>query len=121
MNFRNKKLYIESVEAKKISNKYGTPCYCYSLNKLKKNIKNFKNNFKSTNPLICFSVKSNSNIQILKEIKKSGMGADVVSKGEIMVALKAGISPNKIVFSGMGKTFDEIKFAVEKNILLINA
>jgi len=121
MNFKNKKLYIENIEAKKIAKKFGTPSYCYSLNKLKKNIKNFKNNFKSTNPLICFSVKSNSNIQILKEIKKSGMGADVVSKGEIMIALKAGISPNKIVFSGMGKTFDEIKFAVEKNILLINA
>ena len=121
MNFKNKKLYVESVDAIKIANKFGTPCYCYSLNKLKKNIQNFKNNFNSINPLICFSVKSNSNLQILKEIKKSGIGADVVSKGELMIALKAGISPKKIVFSGIGKTFNEIKFAVEKNILLINA
>ena len=98
------------------------PTYCYSFNKLKNNIQNFKNNFKSILiPLICFSVKSNSNLQILKEIKKFGIGADVVSKGELLIALKAGINPKKIVFSGVGKTFDEIKFAIEKNILLINA
>ena len=121
MNFKNNKLYIENIEATKIARKFGTPSYCYSLNRLKNNIRNFKNNFKSIKPLICFSVKSNSNLQILKEIKKSAMGADVVSKGELMIALKAGIHPKKIVFSGIGKTFDEIKFAIEKNILLINA
>jgi diaminopimelate decarboxylase len=121
MNFKSNKLYIENIEATKIARKFGTPSYCYSLNRLKNNIRNFKNNFKSIKPLICFSVKSNSNLQILKEIKKSAMGADVVSKGELMIALKAGIHPKKIVFSGIGKTFDEIKFAIEKNILLINA
>ena len=121
MNFKKNKLYIENIEAKNIAIKFGTPTYCYSFNKLKKNIQSFKNNFKSINPLICFSVKSNSNLQILKEIKKFGIGADVVSKGELLIALKAGIDPKKIVFSGVGKTFDEIKFAIEKNILLINA
>ena len=121
MNFKKNKLYIENIEAKNIARKFGTPSYCYSFNKLKNNIQNFKNNFKSINPLICFSVKSNSNLQILKEIKKFGIGADVVSKGELLIALKAGIDPKKIVFSGVGKTFDEIKFAIEKNILLINA
>ena len=121
MNFKKNKLYIENIEAENIARKFGTPSYCYSFNKLKKNIQNFKNNFKSINPLICFSVKSNSNLQILKEIKKFGIGADVVSKGELLIALKAGINPKKIVFSGIGKTFDEIKFAIEKNILLINA
>ena len=121
MNFKNKKLYIENIEATKIAKKFGTPAYCYSLSKLKNNIKNFKNNFESINPLICFSVKSNSNIKILKIMKKFGLGADVVSKGELTIALKAGINPNKIVFSGIGKTFDEIRFAIEKNILLINA
>ena len=121
MNFKKNKLYIENIEAKNIARKFGTPSYCYSFNKLKKNIQSFKNNFKSINPLICFSVKSNSNLQILKEIKKFGIGADVVSKGELLIALKAGINPKKIVFSGIGKTFDEIKFAIEKNILLINA
>ena len=121
MNYRNNNLYIENVSVQKIIKKFGTPSYCYSLNKIKSNIQNFKKNFRSINPLLCFAVKSNSNIQILKEIKKMGIGADVVSKGELMAALKAGIAPNKIVFSGIGKTFDEIKYAVENNILLINA
>ena len=121
MNYKKSNLYIENIPVQKIARKFGTPSYCYSLNKLKSNIKNFKNHFKSINPIICFSVKSNSNLQILREIKKMGMGADVVSKGEMIMALKAGISPKKIVFSGVGKTFDELKFAIDKNILLINS
>ena len=121
MYFKNNKFYVEKIEGLKIVKRYGTPTYCYSLNKLKKNIENFQLNFKSINPLICFSVKSNNNLQILKKIRKSGMGADVVSKGEMIQALKAGISPNKIVFSGVGKKTEELKFAMEKKILLINA
>ncbi|MDC3074260.1 diaminopimelate decarboxylase, partial [Candidatus Pelagibacter sp.] len=93
----------------------------YSYSKLEENINNFKENFKSFSPLICFSVKSNTNLNIIKEIMKFGLGADVVSKGELMLALKAGVNPNKIVFSGVGKTTEEISFAIEKKILLINA
>ena len=121
MHFKKNKLFIEKVEGSKIVKKFGTPTYCYSLRKLKNNIKNFQKSFNSINPLLCFSVKSNSNLQILKEVKKLGMGADVVSKGEMVQALKAGISPGKIVFSGVGKKTDELKFAIEKKILLINA
>jgi len=121
MNYKKNKLYIENLSVQKIAKKFGTPAYCYSLTKLKNNIKNFKKKFRSINPLLCFSVKSNSNLSILKEIRKMGMGADVVSKGELAIALKAGINPNKIVFSGVGKTFEELKFAVNNNILLINA
>ena len=121
MHFKKKKLFIEKVDSLKIVRKFGTPSYCYSLNKLKQNILNFQEHFKLINPLVCFSVKSNSNLQILKQIKKSGMGADVVSKGEMMQALKAGIFPKKIVFSGVGKKTEELKFAIEKKILLINA
>ena len=121
MNYKKNKLFIENISVQNIVNKFGTPSYCYSLNKLKLNIKNFKKYFRSINPLICFSVKSNSNLKILKEIKKMGIGADVVSKGELIMALKAGISPKKIVFSGVGKSLDEIKFAIDKNILLINS
>ena len=120
MYFKKNKLFIEKVDALKIVRKYGTPTYCYSLNRLRNNIRNFQQSFKSISPLICFSVKSNNNRQILKEIKKSGVGADVVSKGEMMQALKAGILPKKIVFSGVGKKTDELKFAIEKKILLIN-
>ena len=121
MHFKKNKLFIEKISGLKIVQKFGTPTYCYSLKKLKDNIRNFQKNFSSINPLSCFSVKSNSNLQILKEIKKSGMGADVVSKGELIQALKAGISPKKIVFSGVGKKTEELKFAIEKKILLINA
>ena len=120
MNYKNNQLYLENVPIKKISKKYGSPTYCYSLNKIKKNIEKFKKNFKKTDPLICFSVKSNSNSEILREIKRSGLGADVVSKGELMKSIKLGINPKKIVFSGVGKTEEELKFAIKKKILLIN-
>ena len=120
MYFKKNKLFVEKVDALKIVRKYGTPTYCYSLNRLRNNIRNFQQSFKSISPLICFSVKSNNNRQILKEIKKFGVGADVVSKGEMMQALKAGILPKKIVFSGVGKKTEELKFAIEKKILLIN-
>ena len=121
MKYTNKRLTIEKISFQKIEKKFGTPAYCYSYSKLEENINNFKENFKSFSPLICFSVKSNTNLNIIKEIKKFGLGADVVSKGELMLALKAGVNPSKIVFSGVGKTNEEINFAIEKKILLINA
>ncbi len=121
MNYKNNHFYIENVSTKKIAKKYGTPVYSYSLKKLKNNIQNFKNYFKSFNPLICFSVKSNSNLEILKQINKMGLGADVVSQGEMMKALRARINSKKIVFSGVGKTSKEISYAIDKKVLLINA
>ena len=121
MKYINKKLSIEKVAVENIAKKYKTPTYCYSYRQLKENIKNFKKNFKSFSPLICFSVKSNTNVNLIKEISKFGLGADVVSMGELMIAIKAGIRPKKIVFSGVGKTSNEINYAVDKNILLINA
>ena len=121
MYYKKNNLYIEKMSAQYISKKVETPFYCYSFDKLKNNINLFKKNFNSFNPLICFSVKSNNNLDILKIVKNFGLGADVVSKGELLRALKAGIKPQKIVFSGVGKTSDEIKFACKKRILLINA
>ena len=121
MNYFNKNLQIERVKVQNIVKKLNTPLYCYSYKQLKENIDNFKNSFKSFAPLICFSIKSNNNLNLIKEIKKLGLGADVVSMGELMLALKAGINPKKIVFSGVGKTSNEIKFAINKKILLINA
>ena len=121
MKYKKRHFYIENVSAKIIAKKFGTPSYVYSYDKIKNNINNFKKNFKTINPLICFSVKSNCNLKILNLINKFGLGADVVSKGELIRALKAKIKPEKIVFSGVGKTIDELKFAVRKKILLINA
>jgi len=121
MKYINNKLSIDRIFLKDISKKFGTPAYCYSYKKLKENISNFKKNFKSFSPLICFAIKSNTNVNLIREIKKFGLGADVVSMGEIMIAIKAGINPKKIVFSGVGKTSNEISYAIDKKILLINA
>ena len=108
MKYIKKKLTIEKVFIPKIAKIYGTPLYCYSYSKLKENINSFKKSFRSFSPLICFAVKSNTNVNIIREIKKFGFGADVVSIGELMMALKAGINKSKIVFSGVGKTTSEI-------------
>jgi diaminopimelate decarboxylase len=121
MKYINKKLTIEKMSIQNIAKKYGTPAYCYSYKQLKENINNFKKSFRSFSPLICFAVKSNTNVNLIREIKKFGLGADVVSIGELMMALKAGINPKKIVFSGVGKTSNEISYAIDKKILLINA
>ena len=121
MIYKNKNFFIEKVKVSKLAKTYSTPLYCYSYKKLSENINYFKKIFKSINPLICFSVKSNPNKILLSEICKLGLGADVVSIGELMRSLKAGIKPNKIVFSGVGKTSKEISYAIQKKILLINA
>tara|TARA_B100001540_G_scaffold214018_1_gene188845 strand:+ start:4904 stop:6118 length:1215 start_codon:yes stop_codon:yes gene_type:complete len=121
MNYKNKIFFVEKINVKKLVKKFGTPLYCYSYKKLNENINKFKLNFKSISPLICFALKANSNLQIIKEIKKFDLGADVVSKGELMKALKAGINPKKIVFSGVGKTTSELNYAIDKKILLINS
>ena len=121
MKYIKNKLTIEKISIQNIAKRFGTPCYCYSYNQLKKNIINFKKSFKSFSPIICFAIKSNTNVNLIKEIRKFGLGADVVSIGELMIALKAGIHPKKIVFSGVGKTSKEISYAIDKKILLINA
>ena len=120
MKYKSKELFIENFNVKTLAEKYSTPLYCYSLKKIKENIKKFKRYFKNLNPLICFAVKANPNQFLIKEIGKLGLGADVVSMGELVRALKSGIKPQKIVFSGVGKTEKELDFAIKKKILLIN-
>jgi len=124
MNFiqlRSNSLCIENISALKLTKKYQTPFYCYSLAQLRNNFLRFNNIFKNIKPIICFSVKSNSNLTLLKELKKMGSGADIVSIGELLKATKAGINAKKIVFSGVGKTEEEIRMAIKKGVLLINA
>ena len=121
MKYHNNSLFIEKINVQNLAKKFGTPLYCYSYKKLKENVDNFRKNFISFSPLICFAVKSNTNLNLIREIRKFGLGADVVSIGELMTAIKAGINPKKIVFSGVGKTTDEINYAINKKILLINA
>ena len=121
MKYIDKSFYIEKVKAQNLAKKFNTPIYCYSYKRLKENINDFKNNFKSFSPLVCFAIKANTNVNLIREIRKLGFGADVVSIGEMMKALKAGINPQKIIFSGVGKTYTEISYAIDQKILLINA
>ena len=113
-------LFVEKLSIKNILKKNKTPFYIYSESQIAFNFLKFANTFKKTGPLICFAAKSNSNLNILRVLGKLGAGADVVSGGELLKALKAGIRPNKIVFSGVGKTEEELKIAINKKILLIN-
>ena len=120
MIYKKNKLSIDGFNINFLSKRFKTPIYCYSAKKLRDNILNFKKQFNKLNPLICFAVKANPNINILREIKNFNLGADVVSAGELMMAIKAGINPKKIVFSGVGKTNSELEYAINKKILLIN-
>tara|TARA_Y100000590_G_scaffold158554_1_gene181984 strand:+ start:1169 stop:2398 length:1230 start_codon:yes stop_codon:yes gene_type:complete len=120
IRLRKNNLCVENVSTLKLVKKYKTPFYCYSLLQLKNNFYQLSNTFKNVKPIICFSIKSNANHFLLKELKKMGAGADVVSIGELLKAIKAGINPKKIVFSGVGKTEDEIRMAIKKRVLLIN-
>ncbi len=113
-------LFVEKLSIKNILKKNKTPFYIYSESQIAFNFLKFTKTFKKTDPLICFAAKSNSNLNILRVLGKLGAGADVVSGGELLKALKAGIRPNKIVFSGVGKTEEELKIAINKKILLIN-
>ena len=114
------KLFIESSSVFSIAKKNKTPFYLYSERQIKENYSNFAKVFKNISPLICFAAKANTNLTIMRILGKLGSGADVVSGGELLRALKAGINPNKIVFSGVGKTEEELKLAIRKKILLIN-
>ena len=93
-----RKLFAENSSIVNITKKYDTPFYLYSEQQLKENYINFAKKFESVKPLICFAAKANTNSTILKTLGKLGSGADVVSGGELLKALKAGIKPNKIVF-----------------------
>ena len=118
--YRGRNLYIDNTSIQSIVKKIVTPFYVYSYKKIRSNYETFLNYFKKVSPLICFSVKSNSNVNLIKELGKLGSGADVVSEGELLKALKAKIKPSKIVFSGVGKTESEITTAIKKRVLLIN-
>lgn len=118
--YKRNRFYVESIPVKDITARWKTPCYVYSKNYLLYQIKSFKESFSIINSLICYSVKANSNINILKIMKENGFGADVVSEGELRRALIAGFPSSKIVFAGVGKSEEEIEFAVKKGIFCFN-
>jgi diaminopimelate decarboxylase len=118
--YSNNFLKSEGVEIQKIAESRSTPFYCYSKKAITENYNNFKNSFKNMDVKICFSLKSNSNLSILNILSNLGAGADVVSEGELRKALRANIEANNIVFSGVGKTEEEISFAIKNHCLQIN-
>jgi len=118
--YKNGELYCEEVPIKKILEDVGTPVYIYSAKTIRRHYKVFEKSFSNIDHLICYSVKANSNIAIISLLKQLGSGADIVSAGELKRALKAGIDPKKIVFSGVGKTPEEIEFALLADILMFN-
>ncbi|MBY0408162.1 MAG: diaminopimelate decarboxylase [Rickettsiales bacterium] len=117
-DYRCGEYYAEGVKLAEIAAQVGTPFYCYSTATLERHFRVFSENFPEAK--ICFAVKANSNVGLLATLAKMGSGADVVSEGEIRLALAAGIPPEKIVFSGVGKTAPEMRFALEKGIFQFN-
>lgn len=119
--YHNEELFAEGVSLHKLAEKVGTPFYCYSSGKLAGNFQAYQNALGNFNHTVCYSVKANPNLGVLKTLAQLGSGADVVSAGEMYVALKAGIPADKIVFSGVGKTKEELEEAIKTQILQINA
>ena len=113
-------LFCEDVDLLAVANEYGTPAYVYSKDAIIKNAKSYVNSFTNSTSLACFAVKSLSNLSILKIIKDSGCGFDIVSGGELQRVLSVGADPQKIIFSGVGKSEEEIKEAIENKILSFN-
>jgi diaminopimelate decarboxylase len=119
-HYKEDQLYAEEVALKNVADKYGTPAFIYSKATLERHANAYINSFKTMDGLVCFSVKALSNISILKTLKNSGCGFDIVSGGELHRALLAGADPKKIIFSGVGKSKDEMVAGIENNILSFN-
>ncbi len=119
-HFRGNELFAEEVPVREIAKKVGTPFYLYSAATLRRHFRVFDQAFGTLPHLVCYSVKANSNLAVLRLLAREGSGADIVSGGELYRALKAGIPPKKIVFSGVGKTPKEIRAALKANILMFN-
>jgi len=118
--YRNKTLFCENVRIEDVISEVGTPAYIYSKNAILVCYNELKTAFQDVDTLICFSVKSNSNLSICKILAEVGSGFDVVSGGELFRAIKAGGAPSKIVFAGVGKMDREIKYALENDIFMFN-
>ena len=118
--YRQGELHCENVAIERIAKEVGTPCYVYSHHTLIQHYRAFDGAFHSVPHIVAFAMKANSNLAILRLMAREGSGADIVSGGELYRALKAGISPARIVFAGVGKTREEIRYALETDILMFN-
>ena len=118
--YREGRLHAEDVDIEYMAESVGTPFYCYSTATLERHFKAYVDAFASLDATICYAVKANSNIAVISTLSRLGAGADVVSCGELTRALRGGVPANKIVFSGVGKSREEIAAALEAGVLQIN-
>ncbi|RLJ71383.1 diaminopimelate decarboxylase [Hydrogenivirga caldilitoris] len=118
LEVKDGELYLEGVSLKSLAQEFGTPLYVYSASYIRDRIKAYKEAFSGA--LICYAVKANFNPEVIRVAGEEGAGADIVSGGELLAALKGGIDPAKIVYAGVGKTVPELELAVEKEILMFN-
>jgi diaminopimelate decarboxylase len=118
--YKDGQLFAEDISLLEIAKQYNTPCYVYSNNTIQSRYLEFDSAFTSGQHLLCYAVKANSNISILNTLARLGSGFDIVSIGELFRVLEAGGDPMKVVFSGVGKREDEMKFALEQNIKCFN-
>ncbi len=118
--YRGGVLHAEAVDLNTLADAVGTPFYCYSSATIERHYKVFAGAFADVDALVCYAMKANSNQAVIATLAKLGAGADVVSEGELLRARSAGVAPDKIMFSGVGKTARELALAVEQGILCVN-
>jgi diaminopimelate decarboxylase len=119
-SYRNDRLFAESVALSVIAEQVGTPCYVYSRAMIEQRWHAFDDAFEEHDHLLCYAVKANSNLGVLSLLARLGCGFDIVSGGELERVLRAGGDPSKVVFSGVGKSEDEIRRALEVGIYCFN-
>ena len=119
-DYRSGVLHAEAVDIAKLAETVGTPFYCYSAATLQRHYRVFADAFADVRALVCYAMKANSNQAVVRTLAKLGAGADVVSGGELKRARAAGIAPDKIMFSGIGKTAPELALAIDEGILCVN-
>ncbi len=118
--YQNSELFCEDVSVSALAEEFGTPLWVYSKAKLVHEYQQIQNAFAAVDPVICYSVKANSNLSLLKVLSEQGCSFDVVSGGELYRVREAGADTTKVAFAGVGKTDDEIRFALESDILMFN-
>src|SRR6202008_3490271 len=118
--YRDGVLHAEAVNLASLADAVGTPFYCYASATIERHYRVFAGAFADVDALVCYAMKANSNQAVIATLARLGAGADVVSEGELLRALAAGVAPDKIMFSGVGKTARELALAIDEKILCVN-
>ena len=119
-HYQNRELCVEDIPLARIAEQYGTPCYVYAESALTQAYSAYSNAFAGMPHLVCYALKANSNLSVIRHFASLGAGFDTVSIGEIERVLAAGGDPGKVIFSGVGKSVDEMRFALETGIGCFN-